>query len=156
MSQLDTVFLIVGFCTFLLMAATAQSIWQQMFTSAYQTTAPSMQPTMQTVNNSVNNNFTFWNASYVGLFIVMGLVSVALTIFISSHPVFLFAWLLVNLVSLMIYDSILPFVASFATSSLNSGAMANAFTFFQSGLAKAIIVINVIMAIVMIGGKLRG
>ena len=156
MSQLDIVFLVIGFCIFLLMAATAQSIWQQMFASAYQTTNPSMQPTMQTVNNSVNNNFTFFNASYVGLFIVIGLVSVALTIFISSHPVFLFVWLLVNLVSLMIYDSILPMVVSFASSSLNTGALSDAFAFFTSGIAKVIIVINVIMAIVMIGGKMRG
>lgn len=156
MSQLDIVLLVVGFCIFLFVAATAESIWRQMFASAYASSSPSVQSTQQTLNSSVNNNFTFFNASYVGLFIVMALVSIGLTIFVSSHPVFLFAWLLVNLVTLMVYDAILPSVVSFAGSSLNTGAMSNAFTFFQSGIAKVIIVLNVIMAVVLIGGKLRG
>ena len=98
-------------------------------------------------------NNTFFDNSFAALFLLFCGISIILTALLVSHPGALAAWLLINLVTLFLYDVLSAFLAAFMLGPLNTGAMANAYDFWLSGVPKLVCVANIFLAVVLFGKR---
>lgn len=105
------------------------------------------------LNESWTNNATMMNDSFSALFVVFGLVSLALAIFLPSHPVFLVVWILLNLVMIWVYDTMELFLQAFLDSDLDTGIMDDATSFVDTTLPKAALVLNMLIGTVLFGKR---
>ena len=110
-----------------------------------------------TVNESIQESWTqnknFWDQSLPAIFFIFAAISVGLTIFLSSHPFLLIAWVFFNMLILWLIDALLEVLAAVVASPLNTGAMATSISFMENDLAKAVIMINIILGIVLFGKR---
>lgn len=122
----------------------------------YNAVFPLVSPQIQTnISTSLSDTWTtttgFYNGSFIAIFLILGIVSLILAAKLASSPVYLLMFLLFNLVILWFYDGLSTYLTLFLASPLNTGSMNTAASFLQNGLPKALIVINIIVAIVLFG-----
>lgn len=100
---------------------------------------------------AMDNNINFINLSFAALFFLFAILSFVFSSMVASNPVFLIAWLLINMITLFMYDTLLTVLDAFMLSDLNTGVMNTAYAFFTGGMAKGIIIINIIISIALYG-----
>jgi len=105
----------------------------------------------ESVEDSWDTNVSFANNSFAGIWFILGIVSIGLTIFLASHPIVLIGWILFNIITLFVFDVLTDFLTQFLLSDLNTGVMNVAIAFIENDLAKAVIVLNVLIGAVLFG-----
>lgn len=109
--------------------------------------------TYDKLNASWTNNANIFNNSYSALFVLFALVSLALAVFLPSHPVFLIVWFLVNLVMIWVYDTMDIFLQGFLNSDLDTGVADSAVSFVDNTLPKAALILNMLIGMVLFGKR---
>ncbi len=109
--------------------------------------------TNTSVNAAWSNNVQFADDSFAAIWFILAAISIGLTIFLGSHPVVLAVWLMFNFVCFFVYDVLSDFLTEFLTTDLNTGVMNDAVSFVTGGMAKAIVVINVLIGAVLFGKR---
>ena len=150
MGFLDIVFIVVSFAVLLMVVNVGDT--------AFDSVMPSMNGTFS--NSTYNDmyrqhdyNNTFFDNSFAALFILFCGISIVLTALLVSHPGALAVWVLVNIVTLFLYDVMSTYLVAFMTGSLNTGAMANAYDFWLSGVPRLVCVANIFLAVVLFGKR---
>ena len=151
MSFFDGVYILLSFFIFIIIISCAFWMWS-VFSPSFMVGTPTDFNT--TMSDVMNRNFTFWDTSFAAMFIIMLLLSVVLSIFVYSHPVFILLWLLFNIICLFMWDYLTTILTAFQATSINIGQMATAIGFFQSSVPKILIAFNVLVAIAMMGKRL--
>lgn len=151
MSETDMIVILI-LCVFVIIfVSLTHYIWGSVFPNLPQT-GPAGNVT-QTMDTMIQNNTSFWNNSLGAVYLMLGLGSILLTVLIRSHPVFLVAWILFNLVVLMVYDQMLTVVNIYVGSAIYDGSMSTAVSFFVNDVGLLIPVLNMVLAIVLLGKK---
>jgi hypothetical protein len=91
--------------------------------------------------------------SFITIFLVIGFISVILSAYVSSNPLFLVAWIFINLILLFVYDTMFDALSYFIGSTIDDGSMDSAIAFFNGGLPKSIPILNVLVAIALFGKR---
>ena len=150
MSFFDTLFTVVILGAFIITLMVSINIWDTLFPIASQNVPTSIS---NNLNTGWDRNVDFFDSAYPVIFIIIGIISIMLTIYLYNHPVFLVVWLLINLITLVIYDGVLDAINAIAATSLNTSQLNTALDFFRTQVPRLIIVINIIMAVVMLGKR---
>lgn len=108
-----------------------------------------------TMNASINKSVSFWDSGMAAIFLIISIASVILTVFLNSHPVLLAIWVLINLVTLIVWDTFNDTLTIFINSPVNGGHLDNAASFFQSDMPKFIPIINMFIGIFLFSKKVR-
>lgn len=148
MSFFDTLTLVMAFMLIIIVSLASLYVWT---VTAPQLHAPANVTTA--FNNSINTSVSFWDTSFAAMFIILALGSVVLTIFLSSNPALLVAWIFLNMATLFVWDSLNDVLTIFIAMPLNGGQMNTAIAFFQTGVPMAIPIINLLMGIVIFGKR---
>lgn len=150
MSFFDGLYLVVWFFVLLIVSCTAYFVWNQIWPTVKAGVPATTQTKLET---SVDNGMAFVDGSYAAMFIILMLCSVAMTVMLAANPIALIAWLLINIVTLVVFDSLNGFVSAFVAGGVYSGTFANAASFFQTGIPKVIPVFNMLLAIFLFGKR---
>jgi hypothetical protein len=153
MGMSDIIYLVVGAFVLLVVILAMDFSFNQVFDSIDQELPPAR---AAAYNASWSNNVSIFDNSFSALFVIFGLISLALAIFLPSHPVFLIIWLLLNMVMLWAYDIMDLFLDQILTSDLNTGNMNNAVTFVDNTMPKAALVLNMFVGLVLFGKRVIG
>jgi hypothetical protein len=156
MSFLDIVFLVVIAFILIIVVNVSDYIHQQVFVpmnDSSKTSTPLNQSQYDTIEAQWQQNKNFFDNSFTAIFIVAGIASVLMAAMLAPYPAALAVFLLINLVTLFLYDGLNTYLTAFLTGSLNTGAMSYAVAFWQSGVPKLIIGLNILMAVVLFGKK---
>ena len=150
MSFIDVLYALIVFFVLILVWNVMDFVWQ--------TTAPAFNSSIDpaiagNLSSGITKNEQFYDASFAALFIIVLAISAVLTVFLASHPVVLMVWLLFNTVMIFVYDALNDYLTAFLLTDLNTGVMNTAVAFFQSGVPKALIIGNVLMAVVLLGKR---
>lgn len=112
-----------------------------------------------TMNESLHRgwdaNISFYDTHFAALFIILLILSAFLTVALPVPPIVLAVWLLVNILSLILWDYFSAILIVVEASALNTGGMNTAFSFFTSEIGKIIPVTNMILALIMLGKHWR-
>lgn len=150
MSFVDVLYALIAFFILIVVWNVMDFVWQN--------TAPAFNSSIDpaiagNLSAGITKNEQFFDTSFAALFVIVIAVSAVLTVFLASHPVVLMVWLLFNTVLIFVYDSLNDYLTVFLLTDLNTGVMNTAVAFFQSGMPKALIFGNVLMAIVLLGKR---
>jgi hypothetical protein len=104
-------------------------------------------------NAAWTNNQQFADNSFAAIFFIFGAISIGLTIFLQSHPLFMVAWLFFCIILFFTFDILTDALTPFMSSSLNTGAMNNAWAFFHGDMPKGLMVLNVLLGAVLFGKR---
>lgn len=107
----------------------------------------------QSIQESWAQNRNFWDESLPAIFFIFAALSIGLTIFLSSHPFLLIAWVFFQMLILWLHDALLEVLTQVVASPLNTGAMATSISFIENDMAKAVVMINIILGIVLFGKR---
>ena len=151
MSWLDLIpYLLVTFFVLILVWLICDYVWIAVFPTINQSGNEEIAATLDT---SWDKSKEFADGSYVALFLIIGVIGCVLTVFLAGHPIMLIAWLFINLIALFLYDIFNDFLTVFLLTDLNTGMMSTAVSFFQNGMPKAIIILNMLMALIFLGKR---
>lgn len=150
MSFTDTIYLVFIFAIIIICLMTSSYVFSVVF-PPIGGLIPVNQST--TINNSVNSVYSFYDASLPAIFLILAILSALLTVFLRGHPIILAIWLIISVMTLLVYDIGLDLVNAFAATSINNHSMDISIEFYRSGIPKFIPVANLIIALVMLGKR---
>lgn len=148
MSFFDMLTLIVAFFLIIIVSLASLYVWN---ITAPQLGAPANVTTA--FNDSINETVGFWDTSFAAMFVLLGIASIVLTIFLASNPALLLAWILMNMATLFVWDQLNDVLTIFLTMPFDGGQMNTAIAFFQTGIPMAVPILNLIMGVVIFGKR---
>jgi len=154
MSFFDSLYIVAGFAMIILLTLTMSYVMPKVMTPLVNAGLPPSANT--TIMTKVTQTTNFLDSSFAALFFIFGATSIGLTIFLQSHPVALAFWLIFCIVTILVWDTMVEFITSVEATSLNDHSMDMAISFFKGDMAKAIVVINVLMGAVLFGKRAVG
>jgi hypothetical protein len=147
----DILYLLVLAFGIIVVSLVGVYIYDQIYPKTFQ---GQINPALETkINNGLDNNIGFFNLSFITIFLVIGFISVILSAYVSSNPLFLVAWIFINLILLFVYDTMFDALSYFIGSTIDDGSMDSAIAFFNGGLPKSIPILNVLVAIALFGKR---
>lgn len=103
------------------------------------------------INKGWTNTIGFFDGSMFAIAILIGIVSLILTVWLRSNPVYLIMWFLVNLITFFVYDALAQMVIVIFLTPLNTGNFDGAYNFITSGMPKLLIILNMAAALILFG-----
>lgn len=150
MSFFDVFYLIAFGFILILVVNTCDLAWHMAIPGANSTENAA---NVAQIDAAWNNNTGFFNHSFAAIFIMIAIIMIVLTAAIYTHPVILAVWLLINILALYQYDAMVDALVGIAATSMWTGVMAEAADFFASKVGMLIPLLNVLMALVMLGKR---
>ena len=150
MSFFDTIYIVAAFAMIIVLGLIMSFVMPKFLEPMAADLPPGANATITAQTDRVVG---FLNLSFIALFFIFAGATIGLTIFLASHPVGLALWLIFNITTLVVWDSLSEFITGIAATDLNTGDMDTAISFFQGDMPKAIVVINVLIGAVMFGKR---
>ncbi len=150
MSYTDIVYLVFIFALIIVCLMTSSYLYSVVYTPIG-SLIPVNQSTM--INNSVNGVYNFYDTALPAIFLILAILSALLTVFLQGHPIILVIWLIISVMTLLIYDIGLDIVNAFAATPINNHSMDTSIAFYRTGIPKFIPIANLIIAIVLLGKR---
>ena len=147
----DVLYLIIGAFALIVVVLAMDYVQNSVMTSI----GPKISPTnVAKIDKAWDQNRDFMNTGFIAMFIILAMIGVILSALVSSHPVFLVAWLLFNLVVLFVWDNLVSAMDAITSSSINTGNMNDAINFFKSDMAKVVVFVNILVALGLFGKRM--
>ena len=150
MSFTDTIYLVTIFFV-IVICLMASSYVYSVVSPPILIQLPANQST--TINTGVNSVYSFYDSSLPAIFLILTILSALLTVFLQGHPIILTVWLVISVMTLVVYDIGLDILNAFTATSLNIHTMDTSIEFYRSGIPKFIPIANLIIALVMLGKR---
>lgn len=150
MSFFDGIYMLAGFAVLIILALT--------FNHVFDVFMPKIQDDLpvganETLTRAMDRTTNFLDTSFIALFFIFSAVVIGLTVFLISHPVGLAIFLMMQIVTIMVWDSLDTLLTGIEASAINGGEMDTALAFFHGDMPKAIVIINILLGAVMFGRR---